>query len=231
MLGVKSYAYGGATIDNNVVQGYEKFNTIPVLGVRQQIGIYLNSSGVNKIDFANTLYILWTDGNDFIDKPTLTPSAIVTSLMNGVKDVLAIGAKRILVFNSVPAQSVPASEGLAPPAVLSYLTSLFNNALIAGLGIIQQNNTQATLSIFDINLLVSKIVASKSSYFSNTTANCWNCVNATTIVKHCENPKQYVFLDLQHFTSRVGELIPNAIRQFLFTSYEINSSAYLVRPT
>ena len=230
LFGVANYAYGGATTDNNFVQGYAAFNTIPVPGVRQQIQTYLDSSRLNKINFESTLYILWAGGNDFADKPTLTPPAIVASLLNGVKDLLAVGAKHILVFNAVPAQSIPASQPLAPPAVLSYLTSLFNTALTADLAILQQNNTQASLNIFDINSLISKIVASNSSYFTNTVTNCWNSFNTTTIIKLCSNPEKYVFLDIQHFTTRVDALIADAVRQFLLTSYQVNSASCYVRP-
>jgi outer membrane lipase/esterase len=230
LFGVKSYAYGGATTDNNFVQGYAKFNTIPVPGVRQQIQIYLNEFRFGKIKFAETIYILWAGGNDFADKPTLSPAAIVASLMNSVNDLLAAGAQHILVFNAAPAQSIPATQGLAPAATLSYLTSLSNTALKADLATIQQNNPQASLNIFDINSLVSKVVASNSSYFINTTTNCWNSFNATTIIRLCNNPEKYVFLDIQHFTTRVDQLIADAVRQFLLTSYEVNSSGYYVLP-
>jgi hypothetical protein len=37
---VSDYAYGRATTDNNPVQGYNKANTVPVSGMRQQIQIY-----------------------------------------------------------------------------------------------------------------------------------------------------------------------------------------------
>jgi phospholipase/lecithinase/hemolysin len=172
VFGVKNYAYGGATTDNNVVQGYAAFNTIPVPGVRQQIGIYLNQTRLNSINFANTLYILWAGGNDLVDNPTLSPPAIIASLLNSVKDLLAVGAKHILVFNALPIQSIPVTQTLASQAALTYLTSLFNTALTADLAIIQQNNTQASLNIFDINSLIWKVVASTSGYFTNTTTNC-----------------------------------------------------------
>ena len=229
-FGVKSYAYGGATTDNNFVNGTGKFGTILVPGVRQQVGTYLNDCRLHKINFERTLYILWAGGNDFTDKPTLSPAAIVASLMNSVKDLLAAGAKHILVFNALPAQSVPVTQGLASPAVLTYLTGLFNTALTADLATIQQNNSQASLNIFDVNSLVSKIVASNSSYFANTTTNCWNSVNATTIIRLCKDPQKYVFIDVQHFTNSVVKLIADPVVQFLQTSFEVNSSGCYVRP-
>ncbi|CAF1478049.1 unnamed protein product [Adineta ricciae] len=117
---------------------------------------------------------------------------------------------------------------MAPPSVLNYLTALFNNALTTGLTTIQQNNTQAVLNLFDIHSLITKVVTSKSEYFVNTTANCWNAVNATTIVKLCDNPDRYVFVDTIHFTSRVHELIADALRPFLLTSYAVNSAGCYV---
>ena len=104
---ILSYAYGSATTDNNFVQGYAKLNTVPVPGVRQQIKIYLNNTRIKNINFEKTLYIIWAGGNDFLFNPLVTINAIINSLMNSVRDLLAIGAKHIIVFNQVPNQALP----------------------------------------------------------------------------------------------------------------------------
>jgi len=228
LFGVDNYAYGSATTDNNLVQGLAKFNTIPIPGVRQQVESYFARPGASHIDFTRTLYTLWAGGNDIIFNQSLTPPEIAASLLNSVSDLLAKGAKNIVVFNSVPAQYIPLSQALGPPPVLIYLTTLFNNALTAGLTTLQQNNPQASLNIFDINSLITKVVTSNSDYFTNTTANCWNAVNPTTILKLCPNPDKYAILDTVHFTTRVHGLIADALRPFLLTSYAVNSASCYV---
>ncbi|CAF1123207.1 unnamed protein product [Adineta steineri] len=152
----------------------------------------------------------------------------MASLLNSVNVLADVGGKHFLVFNAVPAQSVPASAALLPEATLAYLTGLFNTALTADLATIKQNYPQANFSIFDINSLVSKVVASKSGYFTNAKTNCWNSVDATTIIQLCTDPNKYVFVDLQHFTCPVAALIANAVRQFVLTSYDVNSSGCYV---
>ncbi|CAF1929315.1 unnamed protein product [Rotaria magnacalcarata] len=226
--GVLNYAYGGATTDNNFVQGSTAINTVKVPGVRQQIEMYFNQSNSNKIDFARTLYIIWAGSNDFLFQPTLTPTKIIASLLNGVQDLLKLGAKNFLIFNQIPAQYVPNLQGFAPANVLSELTNASNVALVTGIKEIQQKNSQTLLNIFDITSIISKAVQSKSDYFKNTTANCWNPVNLTTVLNFCGNPEKFVFLDTLHLTSRMHGLIADAIRQFLLTSFEVNSSGYYI---
>ncbi|CAF1348800.1 unnamed protein product [Adineta steineri] len=225
---VKSYAYGGATTDNNFVQGAGAFGAIPVPSVADQVEFYLNEDRWNKINFDRTLYIFWAGGNDFANKPSTSPAAIIASLLNSVNDLAVVGGKHFLVFNAVPVQSVPATSMLAPAQYLAALTGLSNSALTADLATMRQNYPQANFSIFDINSLVSKVVASKSGYFTNAKNNCWNSVNATTIIQICTNPDKYVFVDLQHFTEPMAALIANAVRQFVLTSYDVNSSGCYV---
>jgi thermolabile hemolysin len=227
--GILNYAYGGATTDNNVVQGSAAFNSYLVPGVRQQIELYRNRTSVSQIDFARTLYILWAGGNDLLFKPTITPPEIAASLLNSVKDLLATGATNILVFNQIPAQYIPAAQALAPASVLGQLTAWFNTVLTSSLNAIQQNNTQAAIKVFDIHSLITKVVISKSDYFTNSTTNCWNPVNISTVLQLCKTPDKFVFLDKIHFTFSVHELIAHAIRDFLLPSFDVNRSNCYIR--
>jgi phospholipase/lecithinase/hemolysin len=49
LSGISDYAYGSATTDSNLVQGYTKGNKIPVPGMLQQVQLYLNNTNVNTI--------------------------------------------------------------------------------------------------------------------------------------------------------------------------------------
>lgn len=226
-----SYAYGSATTDNNFVPGYEQFNDILVPGIRQQVQSYLEQDSSSEKDISKNLYILWGGANDFLVNSTLAPPRVVTSLLNSATDLLKKGAKHILVVNLVPAQYIPVTKSLAPVPVLIGLTGLFNQALTTSLLAIKQTYSTASLNIFDINALITKVVNSKSGYFKNTTSNCWYSYNATTVLNLCGNPDRYVFLDLFHFTYRVQQLIAMAISPFFLSSYEVNSASCYINST
>ena len=226
--GIDNYAYGGATTDNAVVQGYAAFRTFEVPGVRQQVDLYLNTTAVSKINFATTLYIFWAGGNDLLFKPTLVPPQIVSSLLNSVNYLLGIGAKHVLIFNQMPAQYIPAALGLTSAANLAQLTAWSNIVLNTSVSTMQQTYSQAVIKVFDINTLMTKVVTSQSGYFTNATASCWNAVNITTVIKLCKNPDKFVFLDNIHMASSVHELIADAVRDYLLPSFDVNRSKYYI---
>jgi phospholipase/lecithinase/hemolysin len=121
VLTANNYAYGSATTDNNLVQGYTQGNTIPVPGMLQQVQFYLNDTNVNEIDFERTIYILWGGGNDIIFNRNLLPEVIAASLLKSAQALLDIGAKNILVFNQVPVQYFPFSKPYNSPELFTYL--------------------------------------------------------------------------------------------------------------
>ncbi|CAF4845288.1 unnamed protein product, partial [Rotaria sp. Silwood1] len=51
-------AYGGATTDNNLVQGFTALN-LAVPGVRQQITKYINTTNLTQVNFHRIIYIIW----------------------------------------------------------------------------------------------------------------------------------------------------------------------------
>jgi outer membrane lipase/esterase len=223
--GVSNYAYGSATTDNNLVQGYAQGNTVPVPGMRQQIQLYLNNTNVNSIDFARTLYILWGGGNDFIFNMNLYPNVIAASLLSSAQALLDIGAKNILVFNQVPVQYFPFSKPFGIPELFIYLTDEGNLHISNLTESMQLDNPQASLNIFDIHSLVLNILTENSTYFTNTVDNCWLNFNATTVVQLCPDPDKYFFVDTLHLTTRAHGLVADAIRPFLLDSSQVNSSS------
>jgi len=210
-----NYAYGGATTDSNFVQGLTKLNTLAVPGVRQQIAMYLNDSSNSTIDFTRTLYIIWAGGNDLVYNSSLTISSIVNSLMNGIRDLLAVGAKNFLIFNQPPVQAFPYFSRLNRTAVFTALTIQANTYINTSITAIQNNNTNTSIQIFDVNALITTILANQSIPFSNTVAKCWDSSNLTSVTILCNDPSTYVFIDNFHFTSTVHQLIANALSPFL----------------
>ncbi|UJR17349.1 hypothetical protein I4U23_004244 [Adineta vaga] len=230
---VKNYAYGGATTDNNLVQGYAKFGTIKVPGLRQQVEIFSNERGSSKLDPARTLYILWITGNDFFFNSSLAaaPEKVINSLLNSVKDLISFGAKNILLFNLFPGQYIPAAIAMYPAQLLSQVTAFFNAKLNVLVKEIQNLNPQINLDMFNINSLLTKIFTTNSDYFTNASGSCWNVTSPTSIQKNCQDPNKYAFLDDRHFSSNVHGLIAEPIHQYLLPSYQLNTATcYVFKP-
>lgn len=201
ILKITDYAYGGATTDNNLVQGYAAKDTVPVPGMLQQVQLYLSHIDMKTIDFASTLYILWGGGNDFTFNPSLSPNAIAVSLFKSVQTLLSIGAQNILVFNQVPVQYFPYAKLLN---LSEWFTSLTNEANYHGqvlMNATQFDNPDASLKIFDIHSLFLKIITQNSSNLTNTVDSCW-IDNGTAVIESCQNLDAYFFVDPSHFTSR-----------------------------
>ena len=225
---VTNYAYGSATTDNNLVEGYTKEKSVLVPGMLQQVELYLNHTDVNTIDFARTLYILWGGGNDFINDMTLYPNVIAVSLFKSVRALLDVGAKNILVFNQVPVQYFPFSQSYNAPELFIYLTDEGNFYISTFTKAMQVDNPQVSLKMFDIHSVILNIVTQNSSDLLNTVNNCWLNVNVTYVSQLCSNPKEYLFVDLLHFTSRGHELIADAVRSYLFDSYQTSSAVAFI---
>ncbi|CAF0987278.1 unnamed protein product [Adineta steineri] len=215
-----NYAYGSATTDNNFIQGHTLLNTIVVPGIRQQVQMYLNHTDKNTITHNRTLHIIWASGNDFVFNHTVTPIQIIHSLMNSIKDLLAVGAKHFLIFNQIPVQTLPYINRFHQPIFFTLLTLLTNNILFENLNTIQKSYPTSSIQIFDIYSLLTKIIANQSKIkFSNTIDRCWKQFNTTTVIELCQDPTKYVFLDNFHLTTNVHRLIADAIESFLSFKY------------
>ena len=225
-----NYAYGSATTDNGFVPGITKLNTVPVPGIRQQVATYLKTIDTTKFDFPRALYIVWSTGNDFTVNSSIPLPTIVASLMNSVKDLLAAGARNIIVFNSLPLQALPYISRLNQTATFTALTAVANNAIITNLQLIQNNNPSASIYMFDITTLLLTVIANNTAMkFANTVNNCWSNFNITAIQISCSNVSTYVFLDILHVTTRVHQLIADAISPFLSYKFDRNAPGGYVR--
>ena len=224
---VKNYSYGGATSDNNLVQGYAASDTKPVPGVRQQILIYLNETNATSLNFLRTLYVIWVAGNDYYFNATLGPSVVADSILNGIKDLLMIGVKYFVIVNQQPIQSMPFVQ--TPEQVVFYekRTSYHNHNLSIGISKLSYNRQDVSLYLFDIYSFILNIIAINSHYSFNTKDSCWNISNGV-VNKLCSNPESYVYIDQYHFTTRMHELIGYAARQFIATQSGVIKFSYSI---
>lgn len=211
----KSYAYGSATTDNNLVIGLTKFNTIQVPGIRQQVATYLSETRSNKVKSHNRVHIIWGIGNNFVFQPTISPVASVNSLMDSVKALLDAGVKNLVVFNGQPANLLPYSLLTNTVAQASALTAFINANIPANLLTIKSNYPKAKIHLFDVNTLLTNVVSNTASVtFANTVAACWNINSPNPSATACPNPDQYVFVDLFHVSAPVQQIIANAVQPF-----------------
>ncbi|CAF1231946.1 unnamed protein product [Rotaria sordida] len=224
---IKNYAYGGATTDNNFIQGYTASYTIPVPGVRQQIQIYFNETNITTLNFIRTLYVIWIGGNDYYFNKTISPSTVVTSILNSVKDLLKIGAKYILITNKSPSQTMPFVQTQEQFIYYRDRNIYHNNNLSIGIRKLDYNHKEVVLYLFELYSFILKIIADNKNYSLNVKDYCWNVLNGSVTIL-CSNPESYVHIDQYHYTTRMHELIGDAVRQFLLTSSAVNKSSYSI---
>ncbi|KAF9936779.1 hypothetical protein BGZ67_001998 [Mortierella alpina] len=104
---LSTYAYGAATSDSTLVQGYTgSASTIPVPGFIQQIDtLYAPTS--NKKDAAKTLFVVNFQGNDFFFNPALDPQSVLDRLHQGIQKLVQLGARNILVIENFDYGAIP----------------------------------------------------------------------------------------------------------------------------
>ena len=221
-----NYAYGSATTDNNLVTGITQYNTV-VPGVRQQIVMYQNNTDLTKVNFARTIYVVWVGGNDYYFNLTLSPSTVVNSLINGINDLIRIGAKYLLILNQPPLQAYPALLGANMDSYLSAITLQHNANLSNSIQMLQSNFSNIKFYLSDVYSLINNILINGSLYGINNTNNCWYTLNSS-VIPLCTNPNNYLFIDEYHFTTHVHQLIADQAQKLFSTSKGIIQSPFSV---
>lgn len=212
-----NYAYGGATTDANYVQGYTKLSTVPVPGVRQQVASYVQNVSLNKPDFNRTVYIVWVGGGDLLLSMNATTQGYVSSMLNSVRDLIAFGARNLLIFNQAPFYVFPYISRMNMTAQFTALIDDVNNKLTTDLDTMQRMYSNVTLQRYDVHSFLTKIVANQSYPFADTTSPCWTTYNLTTVNQGCADPKKFAFLDNFYLASTVHKLLADDV--FALLSY------------
>ncbi|CAF3303004.1 unnamed protein product [Rotaria socialis] len=224
---IKNYAHGGATTDNDFIQGYTASDTVPVPGIRQQINIYVKETNTVTLNFVRTLYVIWGGANDYYFNKTISPSVVAANILNGVKDLLTIGAKHILIMNHLPVQVMPFVQTDQEFIYYRKRAIFHNNNLSVDIAKLDYDRKKSALYLFDIYSFILKITDNHKNYSLNIKDNCWNVLNGNVSIL-CSNPQRYVYIDQYHFTTRIHELIGDAVHKFLFTSFGVTKHSYSV---
>ena len=219
-----SYALPGATSDNEIFPSVREVQGVSVPSVRQQIATYVKDARKNQLNITEPLYVIWVGFNDFYRYRTTTPKVIVKGIMKGVEDLLNAGAINLLIFNQPPLQAFPCYQHNNRAEFYAEMTTLFNVEYSRPLAALKKKYPNAALHLFNFHALLTKIVSNKASRkFTNTVDPCWDTMNTFSPRTHCRNPREYVFVDIVHFTSTVHQLIADAIQPFLSTRYRQNA--------
>ncbi|CAF0795370.1 unnamed protein product [Adineta ricciae] len=206
---LKNYAYGGATTDDHLVEGYAASDTKRVPGIRQQIQIYLNETNRTGIDFTRTLYVIWAAGNDYYFSDRITPFIVAASITNAVKDLIQIGVRHLLVINSPPIHIMPFIRTKSQADYFRRRTIYHNNNLSLALDKLDYNPQEISLYLFDIYSLILNLTTSNSTNALKT-KNCWEVTNGN-VTALCPNPDLYAYIDQNHFSARMHDLIGHAM--------------------
>ncbi|ORX80504.1 hypothetical protein K493DRAFT_389948 [Basidiobolus meristosporus CBS 931.73] len=210
---VINYAYGGATVNNNIVQGYTGANyDIKVPGVAQQIEAHKEYLAKNPKEVSpnSTLYVIEAAGNDyFYGGPSITPDSVATNVYQTSKVLLEapFSGVNLLYFN----------------VALDHLPYNMNqNATVrdeARANRIQQNlalkslirsNIKVNVKLFDLNGFLARELVSPSHESANIP-----CVQQPSTPGGqpiiCNAPERKVFWDIFHPTTITHHAMAKAI--------------------
>ncbi|CAF0840001.1 unnamed protein product [Didymodactylos carnosus] len=210
------YSYGGATTDENLVQGYTKAGTVAVPGVKQQIQIYLKTlTKMRNNDFNSneTIYIISAGGNNYFFNRTLSPLIVGLSIISCIKALVSHGGKYIIIANQPPSQYYPYyAVSSIRSQNLSLVSTEHNRVLKLLIEQYQKNNRQISIILFDVHEIVSKIIVNKEKYTFTSLDKCWDSItNSTTTLILCNDTSKHIFIDEYHFTTKMHSLIAQGI--------------------
>jgi phospholipase/lecithinase/hemolysin len=214
-----NYAYGSATSDSRLVQGYTAFNT-SVPGVRQQIVAYRQRLGVSPMDAARTVFVIWAGANDYLFNRSVSPHDVVDSLMRAVDDLVQLGARHFLVMNQPPVNKQPLLVAANLSEAYGPLVAAHNTRLARAINTSSTSNSSGGVSVrlVDLHRLIDAVLGNLSVYGMNSSGRCWDTSNGT-VVQLCTTPDTYLFIDDYHFTSRAHQLIAEHVRSLLVGSH------------
>ena len=188
-------------------------------GLRQQIASWLTYT---RDDPAyrpeRTLFTLWVGGNDLISYHR-TPARVVDDMQASLQQLIAHGARRLLVLNLPDLGRAPIAQARGLSAKLTAQTDMYNGLLATMVSTLQQTYGAAvSLQLFDTHALFNDIIAHPANYqIDNISDNCLAIKPASKLpwpylLRHasspaCANADRYLFWDPLHPTARTHAIL------------------------
>ena len=194
------HAYAGATTGTGYADSY-------VLNTLSQVTGYLNANGGAD---PNALYVIWAGSNDLADVGSdadLLSARIAGAIANitaAVENLSAAGAGTILVADRMPRTSLDDQDNLNGVALNAALAGA-----LPGIG----EGVAARVALFDDYSLVANMITNPGGNgFQHTAPNDLAIENPLAGTDPAV-AATYVFWDAAHKTTRVHELLADAIVQ------------------
>jgi thermolabile hemolysin len=175
-------------------------------------------------DPGKTLFTVLIGGNDliFFDTP---PRTIVTEERSALEELIAGGAKNIVVLNLPDISRAPIFKLKPGQTDVASKVRMVNEELASMIAAIRTEYGQrVNVQLFDANALFSGLLQNPAAYgFQNTTDSCLD-INRTGFSnfmeshlprQECKNPDSFVFWDILHPTAHVHRLIGDEVAAFV----------------
>ncbi|TPX65377.1 hypothetical protein SpCBS45565_g05184 [Spizellomyces sp. 'palustris'] len=200
---LQDYAFGGATTNNTLVQGYTgSASNIAVPSVIDQVATYLPHFSPNNV------HAFWAGGNDvfFGLSAGVTGDQVAANLLSIVEKLSLSGAKAFLLFQLPALDKLPyfaTKENIPLQPLFANWTTDFNTALTTRAAAFRAQHADAAVQIFDTRRFIDSDV---KGYDNAQEA----CLNATT-QQACAEPNKHVYWDAFHFTTSVHKDIAKEV--------------------
>ncbi|RUS15153.1 GDSL lipase/esterase [Endogone sp. FLAS-F59071] len=246
-LHLENYACGGATTDNNAVQGTLGSKIVP--GIAQQISNYyfptLTPSKEATLD--EVLYIIWANGNDFGDDQVSNPMLVAGRIISSIDtihskiptakhfltlDLSGIGKIPYVVSTDQQVDPGNPKKAAAEAALADEVDALYNEDLKEAVGQYRNKteNTGVKLSLFPISKLFDYMSSPKGAAdirLKTVTEPClkyfFYANDTEYITSVCNDAREYLYWDWYHPTTYIHKLIARAIKEFLESEYNAYS--------
>ena len=208
--GGTNYAYGFASTGTGTsTYSFTPSTTVTLpAGLPTSISVLVDNIGMQVTDYltahptipANTLVVVWGGANDLLtSKTTAAANTAVTGELAAIQQLVAAGARDILVPNVPPLGAIPRlnTNSTASQAATA-ATVAFNTGLKTGLTNLKTTNASSGITLnllqLDVFSLVTAAIATPSvDGFVNVTASSQNVSGI--------NPDMYLFWDDLHPTT------------------------------
>lgn len=185
----------------------------PLPGMQVEINNYATAVGPGGAD-PNGLYVVWGGPDDFISGGSTDVGLAVSNIVTQVGTLAGLGARYILVPNSIDLSLVPRIIAAGNPALSAGAQALslgFDQALATALANLSQTVT-AKIIPFDTAALFNMVIANPTAFgLTNVTDACLTYTGSTPV--QCSNPDQYLFWDDLHPSYAGSEIIATALRR------------------
>ncbi|KAJ3022773.1 hypothetical protein HKX48_005249 [Thoreauomyces humboldtii] len=204
---LSTFAYGGATTSNKLVQGYTGANsTILVPSVDEQVATYLTGSGTA---IHETTHAFWAGGNDaffaFLGGLNVTGVDVALSIVDSVNKVAAAGGTKFVVFKLPALQNIPYFND---PTTIAYKPFFANFTVAFNAALIAEAAKNKAIKVFHTDSFIADL---RIKGVTDRTHLCLNLANNT----ECASPNSHLYWDQFHFTKPVHAAIGHAFQKYL----------------